>query len=146
MADNYPLQEGTRVRSRTNNMWWGTAIEAPDPGALARFYSQLLGWAIGHEEPGTTILAAREGSIYMVFQQATGYQAPVWPPVDGQQRPMMHFDFQVADLDSAVAEAVALGASVATYQPQDNVRVLFEALPAWMWVGRADEAAGVGGG
>jgi hypothetical protein len=29
-------------------------------------------------------------------------------------------------LDSAVAEAVALGASVATYQPQDNVRVLFD--------------------
>ena len=24
------------VRSRTNGMWWGTAIEAPDPGALAQ--------------------------------------------------------------------------------------------------------------
>jgi hypothetical protein len=51
---------------------------------------------------------------------------PPWPPVDGQQRPMMHIDFQVADLDSAVAEAVAFGASVAIYQPQDNVRVLFD--------------------
>jgi len=39
---------------------------------------------------------------------------------------MMHFDFQVADLDSAVAEAVALGASVAAHQPQDNVRVLLD--------------------
>jgi hypothetical protein len=39
---------------------------------------------------------------------------------------MMHFDFQVGDLDSAVAEAVALGASVATDQPQDNVRVVFD--------------------
>jgi hypothetical protein len=46
------------VRSRMEGMWWGTAIEAPDPGALARFYSELLGWPIGHEEPGTTILAA----------------------------------------------------------------------------------------
>jgi predicted enzyme related to lactoylglutathione lyase len=90
-------------------MWWGTAIEAPDPGVLARFYSELLGWTIGHEEPGTTILAAPEGSIYVVFQQATGYRAPVWPPVDGQQRAMMHFDFQVADLDSAVAEAGSRG-------------------------------------
>ncbi len=61
-----------------------------------------------------------------MFQQATGYQAPVWPPVDGQQRPMMHFDFQVGELDSAVADAVALGASVATDQPQDNVRVLLD--------------------
>jgi hypothetical protein len=39
---------------------------------------------------------------------------------------MMHFDFQVGDLDSAVAEAVALGASVVTHQPQDNVRVLVD--------------------
>ncbi|MDX6208147.1 MAG: hypothetical protein QOE24_538 [Frankiales bacterium] len=107
-------------------MWWGTAIEAPDPGALARFYSELLDWPIGHEEPGTAILAAPQGSIFVVFQQATGYQAPVWPPVDGAQRPMMHFDFQVGDLDSAVAEAVALGAKVAEHQPQENVRVLLD--------------------
>jgi hypothetical protein len=39
---------------------------------------------------------------------------------------MMHFDFQVGDLDSAVAEAVALGATVAATQPQENVRVLFD--------------------
>lgn len=83
----------------------GTAIEAPDPAALARYYSELLRWTIGHEEPGTTILAAPEGSVYVVFQQTTGYQAPVWPPLDGQQRPMMHFEFQVGDLESAVAEA-----------------------------------------
>jgi predicted enzyme related to lactoylglutathione lyase len=126
MTGNDTSLEGRQVRSRTKGMWWGTAIEAPDPGALARFYSELLGWTIGHEEPGTTILAAPEGSIYVVFQQATGYQTPVWPPVDGQQRPMMHFDFQVGDLDSAVAEAVALGASVAAHQPQDNVRVLLD--------------------
>src|SRR4029450_7356255 len=107
-------------------MWGGTAIEAPDPGALARFYSELLGWPIGHDEPGTTILAAPAGPIYIVLPQASGYRAPVWPPVDGEQRPMMHFDFQVGDLDSAVAEAVALGASVATHQPQENVRVLFD--------------------
>jgi len=106
-------------------MWWGVAIEAPDPGALARFYSLLLGWPIGHEEPGTAILATPEGS-FMVFQQADGYQRPTWPPVGGQQRPMMHFDFQVADLDSATAEAVELGAVLAETQPQPNVRVLFD--------------------
>jgi catechol 2,3-dioxygenase-like lactoylglutathione lyase family enzyme len=107
-------------------MWWGTAIEAPDPAALARFYSELLGWPIGHEEPGTAVLAAPEGAVYLVFQQATGYTAPVWPPVDGQQRTMMHFDFQVGDLASAVADAVALGARLAGEQPQDNVRVLLD--------------------
>src|ERR1035441_2449390 len=61
-----------------DGMWWGTAIEAPDPSGLAKFYSQLLGWPIGHEEPGTAILAAPQGPIYIVFQQATDYQAPVW--------------------------------------------------------------------
>lgn len=67
------------MRSRMDGMWWGTAIEAPDPSGLAKFYSQLLGWPIGHEEPGTAILAAPQGPIYIVFQQATDYQAPVWP-------------------------------------------------------------------
>jgi predicted enzyme related to lactoylglutathione lyase len=107
-------------------MWWGTAIEAPDPGALARFYAELLGWHIGHEEPGTSIVAASPQGPFFVFQKADGYQAPTWPPVDGEQRPMIHFDFQVGDLDEAVAEAVALGASVASVQPQEHVRVLLD--------------------
>ena len=76
----------------------GTAIEAPDASALASFYSQLLGWAVVHEEPGTAVVAAPEGAIYIVFQQTSDYQRPVWPPQDGRQRPMMHFDFQVAEL------------------------------------------------
>ena len=107
-------------------MWWGTAIEAPDPAALARFYAELIEWPIVHEEPGTTVLAAMQGAIFVVFQQATDYVSPTWPPRHPQQRPMMHFDFQVGDLQSAVAEAVALGATVADHQPQENVRVLFD--------------------
>ena len=107
-------------------MWWGTTIEAPDPSGVARFYAELLDWHIGHEEPGTAIVAASPQGPFFVFQQADGYRAPVWPPADGDQRPMMHFDFQVGDLDSAVAEAVALGAAIAEFQPQENVRVLFD--------------------
>lgn len=107
-------------------MWWGAAIEAPDPSALARFYSQLVGWPIGHEEPGTAILAPPGGATYLVFQQATDYRRPVWPPLEGEQRPMMHLDFQVGDLESAVAEAVGLGATLADHQPQENVRVLLD--------------------
>ena len=114
------------MRSRTDGMWWGTAIEAPDPGALAWFYSGLLGWPVGHEEPGTAVVAASPQGPFLVFQRADGYRAPVWPPVDGHQRPMMHLDFQVGDLDAAVADAVELGATVATAQPQENVRVLLD--------------------
>jgi predicted enzyme related to lactoylglutathione lyase len=111
---------------RTDGMWWGAAIEAPDPGALAAFYAELLGWGIGHEEPGTTVLVAPQDSVYVVFQQANDYRRPVWPPEDGQQRPMMHLDFQVADLDAAVSEALTLGATLVGYQPQANVRVLLD--------------------
>jgi catechol 2,3-dioxygenase-like lactoylglutathione lyase family enzyme len=107
-------------------MWWGTAIEAPDPAALAAFYSRLLDWPLVHEEPGTAILKPPQDSIFMVFQHAEDYVPPVWPPASGQQRTMMHLDVEVADLDAAVADAVALGARVAGFQPQDNVRVLLD--------------------
>jgi hypothetical protein len=39
---------------------------------------------------------------------------------------MMHLDIEVKDLDAAIADAVALGARVAEFQPQDNVRVLLD--------------------
>ena len=134
------------MKSRVGGMWWGTAIEAPDPGALARFYSELLEWPIVREQPGTAVLGAPPaGSVFVVFQRADGYQPPVWPPVDGEQRPMMHFDFQVGDLESAVAEAVALGASVADHQPQENVRVLFDPAGHPFCLGReADEEVNSG--
>src|SRR5262245_38517437 len=96
------------MKSRTAGMWWGTAIEAPDPSLLAKFYASLLDLPVVHEEPETAVLAASPQGPFFVFQQADGYQRPVWPPADGAQRSMMHFDFQVGDLDSAVAEATAL--------------------------------------
>jgi predicted enzyme related to lactoylglutathione lyase len=107
-------------------MWWGPTIEAPDPSALASFYSRLLDWPVAHEEPGTAIVPAPGGSTVLVFQQADDYQRPVWPPVDGEQRPMMHFDIQVGDLDEAVAEATALGAELCPSQFRENVRVMLD--------------------
>lgn len=113
------------MRGRSKELWWGTAIEAPDPGALAAFYSELLDWPVVHEEPGTVVVQPRD-SVFMVFQAAQDYVPPVWPPAPGQQRAMMHLDIEVTDLDAAVADAVALGARVADIQPQDNVRVLLD--------------------
>src|SRR5580700_2902703 len=101
------------MRSRSNNKhWWGPAIEAPDPAALARFYSELLEWPVVHTEPGTAVIKPPQDGVFMVFQLAEDYVAPVWPPAGGQQRTMMHLDVQVEDLDAAAADAVALGAQV----------------------------------
>ena len=111
---------------RSDGMWWGSAVESPDPAGTARFYASLVGWAIVHEEPGTTVLAPPPGGVFVVFQQADGYRRPTWPPVDGAQRPMTHFDFQVGDLDASVAEAIRLGAALADHQPQPNVRVMLD--------------------
>jgi predicted enzyme related to lactoylglutathione lyase len=114
------------MQSRTADMWWGVAVEAPDPLALATFYSGLLGWPVVGEDNGSLILAAPEGRIYMVLQPATDYEAPLWPPNSASQRPMMHLDFQVGDLDAAVSEAVSLGARIADEQPNSTVRVLLD--------------------
>lgn len=112
---------------RGEGMWWGVAIESPDPSALARFYARLLGWPVVHEEPGTAVVGAPPaGGSFLVFQEATDYRAPVWPPVEGEPRPMAHLDFQVADLERAVAEALALGASEASHQPNAHVRVMID--------------------
>jgi predicted enzyme related to lactoylglutathione lyase len=115
-----------QVRGRANTEWWGVVIDAPDARSLAEFYAQLLGWTIAKEEPGYAVLAAPAGSAYLGFQSASGYVRPVWPPEDGQQQMMMHLDVEVDELDAAVAGAIALGASVAEYQPQENVRVLLD--------------------
>ena len=115
------------MRGRSTGLWWGTAIEAPDPAALAEFYSSLLDWPVVHQEPGAAVIKPPQGYVYMVFHLAEDYVPRVWPPEPGHQRTMMHLDIQVTDLEAAVEDAVALDARVVGVQPQDNVRVLFDA-------------------
>jgi hypothetical protein len=85
----------------------------------------LLGWPIVNDEPGTAIVAT-PGGRFLVFQEATDDVRPVWPPAGDAQRPMMQLDVRVGDLESAVGEAVELGATEAGTQPNANVRVLLD--------------------
>ncbi len=106
--------------------WWGVALDAPDARELARFYATLLGWEIATDEPAWATIGPTDGVAYLAFQTSPGYERPIWPSADGAQQMMMHLDFQVDDLDAAVAHAVDLGAQEAQYQPQDDVRVLLD--------------------
>ncbi len=65
------------MKSRTDGMWWGTAIEAPNPGGLARFYAELLGWHIEHEEATNVVVAAspQGRSSYSSRPKATGLRS-----------------------------------------------------------------------
>jgi predicted enzyme related to lactoylglutathione lyase len=114
------------VRGRSAAESWGPVLEAPDAHALAAFYAGLLGWTIAKDEPGWAAVSPPSGVAYLGFQTSPEYLRPVWPAVDGQQQMMMHLDLEVDDLDEAVADAVEQGATVAEFQPQDNVRVLLD--------------------
>ncbi|MER6473451.1 VOC family protein [Streptomyces collinus] len=106
--------------------WWGVVLEAPDPGALARFYAELLGWEIARQDDDGAAVVPPEGVAYLAVQRSAGYVPPVWPARPGEQRMTMHLDFEVADLPAAVAHARELGAREAGHQPQPGVRVLLD--------------------
>jgi catechol 2,3-dioxygenase-like lactoylglutathione lyase family enzyme len=106
--------------------WWGVVLEAPDAPALARFYSDLLGWEISKIDPEGAALGPSDGVAYLAVQYAPTFVRPVWPPVEGSPQMTMHLDFEVSDLEAAVAHARELGAEEAELQPQVNVRVLLD--------------------
>ena len=113
------------MRGRTRTDWWGVVLEAPD-AALARFYESLLGWPIAKEEPESAAVAVPGTSSYLSFQSSAGYEPPTWPAEPGRQRQMMHLDIAVDDLTAAVEDAMTLGARLAAFQPQEDVRVLLD--------------------
>ncbi len=83
-------------------------LDCPEPDALARFYSELLGWPVTWQQPDFVVVAADDRTSGLAFQLATDYQAPDWPdPTRPQQ---LHVDVMVDDLDEAEPRVLALGA------------------------------------
>jgi catechol 2,3-dioxygenase-like lactoylglutathione lyase family enzyme len=103
-----------------------TVLESTDPRALAAFYHHLLWWPVGEEGPTWVTLRPHGSGAGLSFQLAEDHIRPTWPPLDGEQQMMAHLDIEVADLEAAVARAVAAGATVADFQPQDTVRVCLD--------------------
>jgi catechol 2,3-dioxygenase-like lactoylglutathione lyase family enzyme len=106
----------------------GIVLDAPDPTELGRFYQRLLtDWTQTADEPTWVQLRPPGGSRPAVsFQYEPNYVRPVWPSTPDDPQMSAHLDIQVDDLDAAGAEAVAAGAVLADFQPQDDVRVYLD--------------------
>ncbi|HEY6738342.1 MAG TPA: VOC family protein [Actinopolymorphaceae bacterium] len=99
-------------------------LDCPDPLALAEFYSALIGWPLDHDGQTAGWVTLKGGEVDLAFQRVEDYTPPKWP---GSSRPhQFHLDVQVDDLDTAEAQAVALGATRAEYQPGTTFRVLLD--------------------
>ncbi|MFI7024856.1 VOC family protein [Micromonospora sp. NPDC049900] len=104
----------------------GVNLDSPDPAALARFYVRLLGGEIEVEEADDVVLRSADGGLALAFQRERAYVRPTWPAEADRQQMMMHLEIGVDDLDAALEHALACGATLAEFQPQDDVRVCLD--------------------
>lgn len=114
------------MASRPQMTLRGIVLDSPDARELAGFYHRLLGWEAEQDEPDWVKLANPDSGPGLSFQSEPDYVRPVWPSTAGHQQMMLHLDIGVDDLDAAVAHAVAQGATLAEFQPQESVRVCLD--------------------
>jgi hypothetical protein len=101
------------------------SLDCPEPAVLADFYGKLLGLRQIFARPDGSVIATTDGSIFVTFMQIENYVAPTWP--EPGQLQQMHLDISVADLQSAVDGALALGAKEAAHQAGPDLwRVLID--------------------
>ena len=90
-------------------------LDSEDPAGLASFYSAVLGWNVLHSADYAMIC---DGSINIGFGKVPGYSAPGWPEESAPKR--YHLDLYVDDLDAAERDALALGATKPSEQPNPS--------------------------
>jgi catechol 2,3-dioxygenase-like lactoylglutathione lyase family enzyme len=101
------------------------SIDSTDPSALADFYAALLGMKRVFETPDGHLIAISDGTHFVTMMYAEDHVAPTWPEPDRPQQ--MHLDVAVNDLETAVANALALGATEAGHQPAPGTwRILID--------------------
>lgn len=106
-----------------------TALDCPDPLALAGFYSALTGLEVeplGGFAPEDVrwIELLNAGKPTLGFQRIDGYVAPTWP--EGPLPQQLHLDFTVDDLDAGERHVLSIGATKHDHQPGETFRVYLD--------------------
>ncbi|MFS8099878.1 VOC family protein [Lentzea alba] len=89
-------------------------LDCADPVPLAEFYRAVTGWKVISSDADSVYLG--DEGVQIAFVRVEGYEPPGWPGTDKQA----HLDFQVADLDLAVKQLLALGATKPEFQPGEG--------------------------
>ena len=102
-------------------------IDSSDFSALADFYVKLLDGKIVREFGGHGVAVGfPDTDIALNFQNADGYEPPVWPEEPGKQQQMEHLDLLADNLDEAVQKAIGLGAKKAPQQFVPGIMVMLD--------------------
>ncbi|WP_375426515.1 VOC family protein [uncultured Friedmanniella sp.] len=98
-------------------------LGTPDVDRLVQFYADLLGWTVETADAGWATLANPDGGPGLAFQPEQHHVRPVWPAQPGHPQMTAHLEIRASDLAAGSRHAVACGAIVADFQPQDDVLV-----------------------
>ena len=85
-------------------------IDCANAERAREFYANLMGWekTIAYN---CIALNTDNGLTILFAETELPYVPPIWPEESGKQQKQMHLDITVTDLQSAVDEAIRLGAT-----------------------------------
>ena len=83
-------------------------LDCPDPRAVARFYSRLLGDPITYDSDDWVVVSTSSQASGLAFQRAPDHRPPSWPDATVPQQ--AHLDIMVEDVAAARVHVQALGA------------------------------------
>jgi catechol 2,3-dioxygenase-like lactoylglutathione lyase family enzyme len=84
-------------------------LDCPDPAALARFWSELLGQPITYSSEDWVVVAADDRTSGLAFQLAPDHRPATWPDPEVPQQ--LHLDVMVEDVAAAGTRVLSLGAT-----------------------------------